>query len=40
MRRAMQVGMATVAASAALAGGVAFATGDGRRIPRPEGGPP
>ena len=29
MRRVWQVGMATVAASAALAGGAAFATGDG-----------
>jgi hypothetical protein len=33
MRRAVQVGMATVAASAALAGGVAFATGDGSGPP-------
>jgi len=33
MRRAMQVGLATVAASAALAGGAAFATGDGSGPP-------
>ena len=37
MRRAVQVGMATVAASAALAGGVAFATGDGSGPPARNG---
>lgn len=37
MRRAVQVGMATVAASAALAGGVAFATGDGNGPPGRDG---
>jgi hypothetical protein len=37
MRRAMQVGMATVAASAALAGGVAFATGQGSGPPVKKG---
>jgi hypothetical protein len=37
MRRAVQVGMATVAASAALAGGVALATGDGSGPPGRDG---
>ena len=38
MRRAMQMGLATVAASAALAGGAAFATGDGGGTPDRKGG--
>jgi hypothetical protein len=37
MRRTLQIGMATVAASAALAGGVALATGDGSGPPGRDG---